>query len=62
MIFVGYTKNHVGDCYCMYNPTTVFVTETRDIMLLHCMYYSKPEARDEVIVYPQVALTFKLKV
>ena len=25
------------------------------------MYYSKPEARDEVVVYPQVALPFEPK-
>ena len=62
MIFIGYVKNHAGDCYHMYNPTTGYVTETRNIMWLHHMYYGKPKARDEVIVYLQVALTFKLEV
>ena len=35
------------------------MTETRDIMWLHGMYCGKPEARDEVIVYLQVALPFE---
>ena len=59
MIFVGYAKNHAGDCYCMYNPNAGFVNETRDNKLLHCMYYGKPEARNEVIVYLQIALPFE---
>ena len=28
---------------------------------LNCMYYGKPEARDEVLVYLKVALPFKLE-
>ena len=36
----------------MYNPNTGYATEMRDIMGL------QPEARDKVIVYPQVALPF----
>ena len=59
MIFVSYAKNHAMDCYGMYNPNTGYVTETQDIMWLHCMYYSKPEAKDEVIVYQQLALPFE---
>ena len=59
MIFIGYAKNHAGNCSCMYNPNTGYVTEMRDIMWLHCMYYSKPEARDYIIVYSQVALPFE---
>ena len=59
MIFIGYAKNHAGDYYHVYNPNIGYVTEMRDIMWLHHMYYGKPEARDEDIVYPQVALPFK---
>ena len=55
MIFIGYDKNHARDCYCTYNPSTQCVTETREIMWLHHMYYGKAEAIDNVIVYPQVA-------
>ena len=43
----------------MYNPNTRCVTEMRDITWLHCMYFGKPDARDEVVVYPQVALPFE---
>ena len=57
--FYQLSKNCTGDCYCMYNPNTRYVTEMRDIMWLHHMYNGKPEARDEVVVYLQVALPFK---
>ena len=43
----------------MYIPNKVYVTKTRDIMWLYHMYYGKPEARDEVVVYLQVALPFE---
>ena len=59
MIFIGYAKNHVRDCYCIYNHNTRYVKEMRGITWLHCMYYSKPEARGEVVVYLQVSLHFK---
>ena len=59
MIFIDYAKNHAGDHYCMYNPNPGHVTETRDITWLHHMYYGKPEARDKVVVYSQVALPFE---
>ena len=52
MIFISYTKNHAGDYYLLYNPTTRYVIERRDNMWLHHMYYSKSEA---VIVYLQDA-------
>ena len=59
MIFISYVKNHTRDCHCMYNPNTSYVTKTRDIMWLHHMYYCKPEARNEVVIYLQVALPFE---
>ena len=55
MIFIGYANNNARDCYCMYNPNTRNVTE----MWLHHMYCCKPEAKDKVKVYPQVAIFFK---
>ena len=61
MIFVGYAKNHARDCYCLYNPTKGYMTEMRRIVWMHNIYYSKPEVRDEVLVYPQVALPLKLE-
>ena len=60
MIFIGYAKNHPGDCYCMYNPTTGNMRGARDITWLYFMYYGKPEARDEVVGHLQVALPLKL--
>ena len=43
----------------MYNPNTEYVTKTRGIMWLHCMYYCKPEAEDEVVVCPPLTLPFE---
>ena len=60
-IFISYAKNYTRACNFMLNPNTEYVTETRDIMWLHCMYYSKPEARNEVMVYIQIALSFELE-
>ena len=59
MIFVSYAKNHAVYYYCMYNPYSGYVKEMRDITWLNHMYYSKPEARDEVIVYLHIALSFE---
>ena len=59
MIFIGYAKNHAGDCYHMYNPTTGCMAKTRDTMWLHHMYYGKPEASNKVEVYPQVTFPFE---
>ena len=61
MIFIGYAKNHAGNCYCIYTPATWNMTETRDITWLHCMYYGKQEASNEVIVYLQVAIPLELE-
>jgi hypothetical protein len=40
-IFIGYAKDHEGDCYLMWNPLTNGVHTTRDIIWLRRMYYSK---------------------
>ena len=37
-IFVGYAKNHAGDTYCMFNPTTKRVIISRDIQWLNKTY------------------------
>ena len=39
MIFVGYAANHAHDCYRMWNPVSKQITETRDVIWLHRMYY-----------------------
>ena len=56
---MGYEKNHTIDCYFMYNPKTRYVAEMRDITWLYFMSYSKPKARDKVVVYLQKALSFE---
>jgi hypothetical protein len=40
-IFIGYAKDHEGDCYRMWNPLTNGVRTTRHIIWLRRMYYSK---------------------
>jgi hypothetical protein len=40
-VFVGYAVNHEGDCYLMWNPTTMRVFTTRDVIWLNRFYYSK---------------------
>ena len=41
LIFIDYAKNNAMDCYGMYNPTTWYVTEMRDITWLqYCGYLS----------------------
>ena len=59
MVSVRYAKNHARDYYHMYNLNTGYVIKTRDITWLQCIYYGKPEARDEVKVYLQEALPFE---
>ncbi len=38
-MFIGYTNNHTGNCYRMWNPNTEQVSKTRDIIFLHKMFY-----------------------
>ena len=45
----------------MYTPTRGYMTGTRNITWLHCMYYGKPETSNEVVMYPQMAIPFKLE-
>ena len=40
-MFVGYTYNHLGDCYRMYDPKTRRTRETRDIIWLKQMFYKR---------------------
>ena len=61
MMFVGYAKNHSGDCYQMYNPETELISETRDVMWLHQMYYKKPQEEDDVVLRPYVVLPLEVE-
>ena len=38
-MFVGYAKDHVGNCYRMYNPATSRIHSTRDVKWLGRKYY-----------------------
>lgn len=42
MMFVGYPANSESDCYRMWNPSTNRIVETRDIIWMGYMLYSKP--------------------
>ena len=44
MMFLGYANNHSGNCYRMYNPFTKKIVETRDIIWLNRMYYTRVDA------------------
>ena len=41
-MFVGYATDHTGDTYRMWNPERSRVHETRDVIWLKRMFYSKP--------------------
>ncbi len=38
-MFVGYTLNHKGDCYRMWNPNTKKVSKTCDVVFLNRMFF-----------------------
>ena len=39
-MFVGYAKDHAGNCYRMYNPATSRIHTSRDVKWLGRMYYN----------------------
>ena len=51
-IFVGYSKDHDGDCYEMWYPKTNRVYTTRDVIWLNRMYYTKEVAEGTRVVEP----------
>jgi hypothetical protein len=38
-MFMGYTLNHEGDCYRMWNPNMKEVSKTRDVVFLNRMFF-----------------------
>ena len=40
-MFVGYTKDHAGECYDMLNPPSRTIYQSRDVTELKQMYYQK---------------------
>ena len=47
-MFIGYTYNHPGDCYRMYDPKTGRTRETRDVIWLKRMFYQRPPNQREL--------------
>ena len=41
-MFVGYSKDHPGDTYRMFNPATGGIHDSRDVIWLRRMFYQKP--------------------
>ena len=58
MVFVGYSDNHSYDCYRMWNPKTSKITETRDVIWLHRMYY-QVDLDDETAMVPEIHMELK---
>ena len=53
-MFVGYTKQHAGDCYRMLNLNTFGIHESRDIIWLHRMYFAPSQPALEHAIAPAV--------
>jgi hypothetical protein len=54
-MMVGYSTNHTGDCYEMWDPNTGGVHTTRDIIWPKRMYFTKPNLVPKLspnLVYP----------
>jgi hypothetical protein len=45
MMFVGYSSAHAGNCYRIYNPVTLQISETRDIIWLGRMYITSENCK-----------------
>ena len=46
-MFAGYTNNHDGDCYKMWEPKLHNIYITRDVIWLKRMYFSKNDNKEE---------------
>ena len=55
-MFVGYAKQHSGDCYRMLNIKTMGVHETRDIIWLHRMFFKPIAPNLEHNIIPAIDL------
>jgi hypothetical protein len=51
-MFVGYAKDHEGDCYQMWNPKTSGVHATRDVIWLRRMFYTAPVEEPKIAMDP----------
>jgi hypothetical protein len=53
-MFVGYSLDHTADCYGMWDPATLRVHQTRDVIWLNHMYYNQVEQADNIVVEPDM--------
>jgi hypothetical protein len=51
-MFVGYALDHSGDCYRMWDPVTKRVHETRDVIWLKRLFYTKPATEADIATGP----------
>ena len=45
MMFIGYSNNHDGDCYRVFNPKTNGVSKTCDVIWLKRICYEKQDTK-----------------
>jgi hypothetical protein len=48
--FVGYSTNHLGDSYHMWDPKTGVIRSKSNVVWLKCMYFNKPSNSKELNV------------
>jgi hypothetical protein len=53
-MFVGYSLDHMADCYEMLDPVTSRIHQTRDVIWLNRMYYNRVEPTTNIVVEPDM--------
>ena len=53
-VFVGYARNHDSDFIGMWDPCMGSVHVSRDVVWLHCMFFSPPSNGLRLVNYPFV--------
>lgn len=48
-MFTGYSLDHAGDCYRMFNPKTKRIVNSRDIRWLKSMFFTTAEASNDKV-------------
>ncbi len=52
-MMVGYSSDHAGDCYQMWDPVTGGIHDTRDVTWMHRMYFER-QASLGIVIPPMV--------
>ena len=60
-VFVGYAVDHEGDCYLMWNPATMRVHTTRDVIWLNRFYYRQNTQGDEAVDMLRIVASDKVE-